>query len=89
MNDKFLTFYNAWIEALECKESLKEQLIESLEIFNQNEKIIIAYDSIDDILILNCENLDRHYPKCYNLSLKATNGTSINEILNEIADLFN
>ena len=89
MNDKFLTFYSAWIEALKCKESLKNQLLESLETFNQNEKIIIAYDRMDGILILNCKNLDRHYPKCYNLSLKATSNTSINEILNEIETLFN
>ena len=89
MNEKFLTFYNAWVEAIEYKESLKNQLFDSLEIFNENEKIILAYDSVDGILILNCENLDRHYPKCYNLSLKATSGTSINETLNEIVTLFN
>ena len=89
MHEKFLAFYNAWIEALECKESLRNQLIESLGIFNQNDKIIIAYDSVDGILFLNCENLDRHYPKCYNLTLKATSNTSLDETLSEIVTLFN
>lgn len=88
--ENVLEFYHAWIEALEGTEVIEQLLDDSLEvIYSSDEQLIISYDKTDGILILDSENLEKHYPNAYHIILNSTHDSSNYNVIDEIEEKMN